>query len=133
MNGIDSALVAQIADIVSWILIGLGSVFIVTGAIGLIRMPDVFTRMHASSVTETLGAGLLVIGLIMQTEAGLTMYKLLAILLIIFFTGPVVSHALAQAAIQAGIKPMLHEDRTGRLDAASAEAQSNQGRPSSNS
>jgi len=53
-----------IADAISWVLIALGSFFLVSGAIGLIRMPDVYTRMHAASVIDTLGAMLLILGLV---------------------------------------------------------------------
>ena len=51
----------------SYALIVAGSFFIVVGAVGLVRMPDVFTRMHATSVTETAGAGLLLVGLMLQS------------------------------------------------------------------
>ena len=53
-------------EIVSWLCLVAGGAFSIIGAIGLIRMPDFFTRMHAASVTDTLGAGLLIIGLILQ-------------------------------------------------------------------
>ena len=133
MTFLQGPLVAQILDVVSWMLIGLGSFFIVVGAIGLVRMPDVYTRMHATSVTETLGASLLLAGLLLQTEVGLTMFKLIAILGIIFFTGPVVTHALAQAALHAGIDPILHEDRTTRQLGEDTATDNNDGRSSSNS
>lgn len=105
-----------ILDIVSWVLIVGGSFFTLVGAFGLIRMPDVYTRMHAASVTETLGAGLLLAGLMVQAGISLVSLKLLFILLLFFFIGPVATHALAQAALHAGIKPKLAEDRTGRLE-----------------
>ena len=57
--------------ILSWVFVAAGSGFIVVGALGLVRMPDLFTRMHAASVIETLGAVLLVIGLMLQ--AGLSL------------------------------------------------------------
>jgi len=67
-------------DIASWALIIAGSFFTVVGAIGLVRMPDVYTRMHAASVTDTLGAGLLLAGLMVQAGLGLMTLKLLFIL-----------------------------------------------------
>ncbi|MFM1816203.1 MAG: hypothetical protein RLZ98_2898 [Pseudomonadota bacterium] len=136
MTGLDSPLVAQSIELVSWILILLGSFFIVVGMVGVMRMPDVYTRMHATSVTETLGASILIIGLLLQTDIALTIFKLITILGIIFFTGPVVTHALAQAALHAGVDPLLHEDRTDRIDAPSTAAsndESSNGRPPSNS
>ena len=100
---------------VSWALILAGSFFTIVGAVGLLRMPDVYTRMHAASVTDTLGAGFLLLGLMVQAGLGLVTLKLLFILILFFFTGPVATHALAQAALRAGIKPKLAEDRRGRL------------------
>lgn len=107
-------------EIASWALILAGSFFTVVGALGMVRMPDVFTRMHAASVIDTLGAGLILIGLMLQAGWGQVSLKLLFILALFFFTGPVVTHALAQAALHSGIKPQLSEDRTDRLDAPAA-------------
>jgi multicomponent Na+:H+ antiporter subunit G len=105
-----------LANLVSWVLILAGSFFTVVGAIGLLRMPDVYTRMHAASVTDTLGAGFLLAGLMVQAGVGLVTLKLLFILTLFFFLGPVATHAVARAALHAGISPHLAEDRTGRLD-----------------
>lgn len=111
----------EIVSIISWLLIVAGSIFTVIGAIGLIRMPDLFTRMHAASVTETLGVGFMFIGLMLQAGIGINALKLLFLLGFFFFTGPVVTHALAQAALQAGIRPDLAEDRTQRTTDAPAD------------
>jgi multicomponent Na+:H+ antiporter subunit G len=105
-----------LANLVSWVLILAGSFFTMVGAIGLVRMPDVYTRMHAASVTDTLGAGLLLSGLMVQAGLGLVTLKLLFILVLFFFISPVATHALAQAALHAGIRPRLVEDRTHRLE-----------------
>jgi multicomponent Na+:H+ antiporter subunit G len=98
-------------EITSWLLILLGSFFTVVGMLGLVRMPEVFTRMHAASVTDTLGVGFLILGMCLQAGLGLVTLKLLFLLALFFFTGPVVTHALAQACLHEGIKPMLTEDR----------------------
>jgi multicomponent Na+:H+ antiporter subunit G len=110
-----------VLDIASWALILAGSFFTIVGAIGLVRMPDVYTRMHAASVTDTLGAGLLLAGLMLQAGLDLVTLKLLFILILFFFMAPVATHALAQAALHAGIEPQLAEDRTDRLDGREAE------------
>lgn len=107
-------------DVASWALILAGSVFIVVGAIGILRFPDVFSRMHAASVIETLGAGFLFAGLMLQAGFTQVTLKLLFILLLFFFTGPVITHALAQAALHAGLKPELDEDRRNRLSSGNA-------------
>lgn len=100
-----------LVDIASGALILLGSFFVVVGGIGLVRMPEVFTRMHAASIIDSLGAGLLILGMILQVGFGLVMFKLLVLLALFFFTVPVVTHALAQACLHEGIKPLLTEDR----------------------
>jgi multicomponent Na+:H+ antiporter subunit G len=98
-------------EVVSWVLILLGSFFTVVGAFGLVRLPDVFTRMHAVSVTDTLGVGFLILGMGLQAGFSLVTLKLVFLLALFFFTGPVVTHALAQASLHEGIRPLLAEDR----------------------
>jgi multicomponent Na+:H+ antiporter subunit G len=100
-------------ELASWALILLGSFFTVVGSFGLVRMPEVFTRMHAASVTDTLGVGFLILGMSLQAGFGLVTLKLVFLLALFFFTGPIVTHALAQACLHEGIKPMLTEDRRG--------------------
>jgi multicomponent Na+:H+ antiporter subunit G len=109
---------AIVLNAFSWVLILAGSAFVVLGAVGLVRMPDIYTRMHAASVTDTLGAGLLIGGLMLQAGLSLVTLKLLFLLALFFFTGPVVTHALAQAALHEGVEPMLHEDRRDRANGA---------------
>ncbi len=113
-------------EIASWILIALGSFFTVVGAIGLIRMPDLYTRMHAVSVIDSVGIGLTLLGMMLQTGFSLATLKLIFLFALVFYTWPVVTHALAQAALHAGIEPKLAEDRRGRL------RQATDGRPPSN-
>lgn len=118
---------ALLLDVLSWGLILGGSFFTLVGAIGLVRMPDVFTRMHAASVTETLGAGFLIGGMMLQAGPTLVTLKLAIIAALLFFVSPVVTHALAQAALHAGIMPRLSEDRRREPLAASGEHQPEQG------
>ena len=89
-------------EIASWGFILLGSFFTIVGAFGLVRMPEVFTRMHAASVTDTLGVGFLILGMSLQAGFGLVTLKLLFLLALFVFTGPVVTHALAQGALALG-------------------------------
>lgn len=96
---------AGIQEIIGGALIAVGAFFYLVGAIGIYRMPDVFTRMHAASVSETLGVGLLLIGMMFLAGLTLVTLKLAIILGIIFFTSPMATHALAQAALHEGIKP----------------------------
>lgn len=104
-----------VIDIASWVCLLAGGFFCIVGTIGLNRMPDFFTRMHAASITDTLGAWLVLIGLMLQAGWTLVMVKLLFIGVLIFFTSPAATHALAKAALARGLKPLLHkEDSTSK-------------------
>jgi multicomponent Na+:H+ antiporter subunit G len=133
----DMTLLNDLGHYASWLFIVLGSFFILVGTFGLLRMPDVFTRMHAASVSDTLGSGFLILGLMLQAGLSLITLKLVFILGLLFMTGPVSAHALAQAALHAGAKPILHEDRRTRdlgkspVDYTSpARVEKSKGRPS---
>jgi multicomponent Na+:H+ antiporter subunit G len=83
-------------------LIG-GGIFGILGGVGLLRFPDFYSRLHAAGVTDTLSALLIVLGLALQSGISLLTLKLLLILLFLLFTTPTASHALAQAALTAGV------------------------------
>lgn len=102
-----------LADVATGVLVVAGSFFLIVGAYGMLRMPDVFTRMHAVSVSDTLGAGFLILAMIIQAGFSLVTVKLLIILAVFFFTSPLSTHALTRAALAAGIEPVLL-DRQGR-------------------
>lgn len=102
-----------IVDIVSWFFLVAGGIFCVIGMIGLIRMPDLFSRLHGASVTDTLGAGFIIVGLVLQAGPTLVAAKLIIIMGLILLTSPVATHALAQAAFHAGVRPKLSHDETG--------------------
>ena len=96
-------------DIASWVLIAAGGTFLVIGAIGALRFPDFFTRQHAAGITDTGGAGFLLVGLMLQGGLTIVTVKLVLILIFIFFTSPTATHALAQAALSSGLKPILYD------------------------
>lgn len=108
-------------DIASWALILGGGIFVVIGAVGLNRMPCVFSRMHATSVSDTFGAGLMIAGMMVQAGLSLVTLKLLFLVLFLWFTAPVATHALARAALLAGIKPVLASDSPVKADSADGE------------
>lgn len=99
-----------VVDALSWVLLLSGAFFYLVGTFGMLRMPDLFTRMHASSVSDTFGAGLLLVGMMFQAGFTLVLLKLVVILLLLVFTGPVATHALARAALHAGVKPQLADE-----------------------
>ncbi len=94
-----------IADIASWTLLVGGAVFVVAGGIGLVRLPDFYSRMHAAGLVDTMGAGLIVAGLAIQAGFTQVTIKLGLILVFLFFTSPTATHAVAHAARVGGLKP----------------------------
>ena len=94
-----------VLDIASWVLLSLGGLSVLIGGIGALRMPDLYTRMHAASVTDSMGAILIISGIMLQAGLSLATIKLAAILLFLLLTSPTASNALASAALLAGKKP----------------------------
>ena len=99
-----------IADILSWAFILAGSGFLMTGGIGLLRLPDFYSRLHAAGVTDTLGAGLLLLGMMFQGGLTIVTIKLVFIGVFIFMTSPTATHAVANAAFTAGQRPLMALD-----------------------
>lgn len=91
-------------DVLSWLLILAGSTFCLIGALGLVRLRGFYPRTHAASVVDSAGAGLLLAGLILQAGWTLVAVKLVMIGLLIFFTSPTATHALANAALARGLR-----------------------------
>ena len=100
---------ALVLDVLSWICLLGGAVFLLVGAIGLLRFPDFYTRLHAVSVCDTLGAGLVLIGLMLQGGLSLVTVKLLLMFYFMLFSGPTAVHALAEAALQGKLKPVVEK------------------------
>ena len=96
---------SYLVDILSWTLLTAGGGFVLVGGIGALRMPNLYTRMHAASVTDTMGAVLVIAGVMLQAGLSLVTIKLAAILLFLLITSPTASYALASSALLAGIKP----------------------------
>ena len=92
-----------ILDIISSILLLAGVFFGLSGAIGLFKFPDFFTRVHAASVTDSMAAILIIGGLLLQTSPDLNTAKLLFILIFLMITSPTASHALAKSARHGGL------------------------------
>ncbi len=96
--------VAQLLDVASWLLLSLGGIFVFIGGLGALRMPDLYTRMHAASLTDSIGPVLIIPGIMLQAGLSLSSIKLAAILLFLVVTGPTASNALASAALLAGTR-----------------------------
>ena len=93
-------------DIVSWIFLLTGSFFCLTGAVGLLRFPEFFSRIHAASLTDTLGASLILIGLMFQAGWQLALPKLILILIFSLLACTTASHAMGKAALKSGLRPL---------------------------
>jgi len=93
-------------DIASWVCLLGGSFFGISGAIGLHRFPDFYTRMHATGVTDTLCAALVLFGLMLQAGSTLLVAKLFLTLALLLLTSPTATHALARAAMHGKLRPL---------------------------
>jgi multicomponent Na+:H+ antiporter subunit G len=110
--------VGLLLDILSAIFLVSGSLFAIIGGLGVLRFPDFFSRLHGGGITDTMGAGLIMLGLVFQavkvgldSELGfapwLVMIKLLMILFFLFITSPTACHALARSAVADGLEPLV--------------------------
>ena len=95
----------QTVTVLSWALLLGGAFFLLTGSLGMVRLPDVFTRMHAAGMTDTMGAGMILVGLAVYNGADLVTVRLLLILAFLWFTSPIATHAVAKAALSGGLRP----------------------------
>jgi multicomponent Na+:H+ antiporter subunit G len=93
-------------DLLSWVLIVAGGFFCIVGAVGMLRMPDFYTRVHAASVTDVVGSFAVLLGLALQAGLSLVTVKLVFIALLILFTSPAATHALVKAARTRGVEPL---------------------------
>jgi multicomponent Na+:H+ antiporter subunit G len=94
-----------LSDYISAALLIAGCGFILAGTVGLLRFPDVYTRLHALTKADNVGLGLIVAGLAVQTESWAAAGKLLMIWLLVLLAGASVSHLIARGALRGGIAP----------------------------
>jgi multicomponent Na+:H+ antiporter subunit G len=99
----------NILSIISIIFIIAGLFFLIVAAIGVVRLPDVFSRSHAVSLTDSLGAFLMLFGLALHEGLGINTLKILVVLVLLYILNPVISHATIRAALRAGLKPWKKE------------------------
>ena len=98
-------------EILSMVFIVAGLFFLVVAAIGVIRLPDVFSRAHAISLTDSLGAFLPLIGIALHEGLSTNMLKILVVLSLLYIINPVITHATVRAALRSGIKPWKKKTR----------------------
>ncbi|MCP5037213.1 MAG: monovalent cation/H(+) antiporter subunit G [Rhodobacteraceae bacterium] len=107
------SILVTLQEVLSWILILAGAFFVLVGAIGTVRFPDFWARLHAASVSDSAGMILLFLGMALQAGFSLVAVKLAIIGAFLFLTGPTSTHATANAALVSGLRPKEAEGLTG--------------------
>lgn len=97
-------MIEEAGSYIAGILVVIGSLFALTASIGILRLPDVYTRMHAASKAGTLGSCLMLIGLAVYIGEAATTFRALAGVLFFLLTAPIAAHLLAKAAYSAGYR-----------------------------
>lgn len=112
----------MVLEVLSWASICGGLFFMIVGTVGILRLPDVYTRLHAAGMTDTMGAGLLILGLCFQAISGMlhdhpswwtVLVRLVLIYAFLLFTSPIATHALARAGLAGGVEPWTNEGSDG--------------------
>ncbi|MGC6454112.1 MAG: monovalent cation/H(+) antiporter subunit G [Candidatus Puniceispirillaceae bacterium] len=106
----------MLIDILSGLSIAAGVVALLTGSIGLIRLPDLYSRTHAVGMMDTAGVGFIILGLLIHEGVTLLSVKLALVGIFLFFTSPIATHAVAQVAFRSGLKAVTDksDDEEGR-------------------
>ncbi len=97
-------------DILSIIFMSAGLFFLIVAAIGVVRLPDVFSRSHAVSLTDSLGAFLMLVGIAFHEGLDINALKILVVLTLLYILNPVIAHATIRAALRSGLKPWKKEN-----------------------
>ncbi len=99
-------------DALSWLLLLTGGFFVLVGGVGALRMPEFYTRMHAASLTDSMGSILILAGMMLQAGLSLATVKLGTILIFLMLTGPTATYALANSAFVSGVRPKAADPET---------------------
>lgn len=99
-----------VLDIISAVGLGLGSLIVLAGSIGIVRFPDFYTRIHAAGMTDTFGVELILLGMACQAGSWSEVAKLFFIALFLLLTSPVATHAIGHAAWIGGLNPLVGRD-----------------------
>jgi len=105
--------VSLLIELLSALCLAAGGFLCLSGGVGLLRLPDFFSRVHAAGLTESLAAPLLLCGLMLQMEWSFELFKVVMILLFLLATNPTATHAMAKAALHGGQRPLLADDDSG--------------------
>ena len=86
------------------VLIVIGLLFLVIGSIGILRLPDVFSRAHALALTDSVGAVFVLAGLAVYEGWTVNLLRIVVVLLLIYLMNPAIAHATLRAAYRAGLR-----------------------------
>ena len=92
------------------VMILIGLFFLFVAAVGVLRLPDVFTRSHAVSLTDSLGALFILGGLAIYQGFTTNSVKILVVLVLLYLLNPVIAHATVRSALRSGLKPRSDDD-----------------------
>jgi multicomponent Na+:H+ antiporter subunit G len=92
--------------VLSGLSIAIGVIALLIGSLGLIKLPDVYCRIHAVGMIDTAGSSFIILGMIIHQGFSLVSFKLALIGVFLFFTSPIATHAVAQVAHKTGVKPV---------------------------
>ncbi len=96
-------------EILSILFMVTGLFFLIVAAVGVVRLPDVFSRAHAVSLTDSLGAFLMLVGIALHEGLSRNLLKIIAVLALLYIQNPVITHATVRAALRTGLKPWRRE------------------------
>ena len=99
-----------VLDVLSWIFLLTGGALSIIAGIGLVRLPDIYARSHAAGIGDTLGSAMVVLGLILQAPDWMVASKLALVIVFLWLTSPVASHALVKATYAHGVKIECEEE-----------------------
>ncbi len=105
-----SAAVQWLITPVSIGLILVGLFFLFVAAIGVLRLPDVYTRSHAVSLTDSLGAFFMLGGLALYEGFSTNLVKILVVLVLLYLLNPVITHATVRSAYRSGLQPWSKDE-----------------------
>ena len=118
--------------VLSGLSLAIGVIALLIGSLGLIKLPDVYCRIHAVGMIDTAGASFIILGMIIHQGSSLVSFKLALIGVFLFFTSPIATHAVAQVAHKMGVKPfgrnLVKVAPTNKLNAKKLNAKSAKGK-----
>ena len=98
-------MIESLAHALTIALAAIGAVFFLAGTLGLLRLPDFYTRVHAATKCDTVGAGAILLALVIHVAPHPEALKVIALLILVLLSSPTSGHALARAAHDTGLEP----------------------------